>query len=110
MLYRQQAIIDSDGNPTEFITTSSGVPQGSVIGPILFLIYMNSILDEIKFCYYELFFDDLPIYIQCKPSSLNIAIAKVQQDANAVVDWTIDNHLKLNPDKIKSIIWVLLFN
>ena len=63
LLYRQQAVIDSDGNSTEFITASSEVPQGSVIGPILFLIYMNSILDEIKFCY-ELFVDDLQIYIQ----------------------------------------------
>ena len=86
LLYRQQAVIDSDGNPTEFITTSSGVPQGSVIGPILFLIYMNSALDEIKFCYYQLFVDDLQISIKFKSSSLNIAIAKVQQDTNSVVD------------------------
>ena len=103
LLYRQQAVIDSEGNPTDFITTSSGVPQGSVLGPILFLIYINSILDCINYCHYELFVDDLQIFIQCKPCSFNTDILHMQRDVNAIVNWTADNHLRLNPDKIKAI-------
>ena len=103
LLFRQQAVVDENGNPTEFITTCSGVPQGSVLGPILFLIYMNSILNEINYCHYELFVDDLQIYIQCKASSYNSAIINMQNDVNSVVDWTTRNHLKLNPNKIKAI-------
>ena len=103
LLYRQQAVIDENGNPTDFITTSSGVPQGSVLGPILFLIYMNSILDKIYFCYSELFVDDLQIFIQSKVSSYENALTNMQADVNAIVDWTTENRLKLNPNKIKAI-------
>ena len=99
LLYRQQVVIDENGEPTEFMTTSSGV----LLGPILFLIYMNSILNVINYCHYELFVDDLQIFIQCKASSINTAIIDMQNYVNSIVCWTTQNYLKLNPNKIKAI-------
>ena len=64
---------------------------------------MNSILDRVIFCYSELFVDDLQIFIQSKVLSYDTALANMQSDVNAIVDWTTANRLKLNPNKIKAI-------
>ena len=55
-----------------FIAVLSGVPQGSVLGPILFLIFINDICDAIRDCVVKLFTDDVKLYldISCNDSSL----------------------------------------
>ena len=41
---------------------SSGVPQGSVLGPLLFLVFINHLVSDLS-CYYKIFADDLKIYL-----------------------------------------------
>lgn len=55
---RSQSIIDDCSVPVEFLETSSGVPQGSVLVPILCLIVINIVVKKIKHCHYGLFADD----------------------------------------------------
>lgn len=52
-----------------------------------------------------LFADDLQFYIQCKPTDLHIAIAKLNEDAAAVVSWVKENGLVLNVSKTKAILF-----
>lgn len=50
------------GSSSEKSLVRSGVPQGSILGPLLFLIYMNALCDVIDFSNIKLFADDSKLY------------------------------------------------
>ena len=58
---RSQRVV-IDGEESESIPATSGVPQGSVLGPILFLIYINDLPDEV-YSQVRLFADDTALYL-----------------------------------------------
>jgi len=72
---------------------SSGVPQGSVLGPILFLIYVND-LPEVLFSPSLLYADDLKVWTSCDASALQI-------DLDAIQRWSTDWSLPINPQKCR---------
>ena len=74
-----------------------GVPQGSVLGPLLFLLYINDITESSKILQFYLFADDTTIFYSDKTnpeteSLLNIELSKVS-------DWLAANKLSLNVGK-----------
>ena len=85
------------GRTSAWIDVSSGVPQGSVFGPILFVIYINDIIDNLK-CNAYLYADDMKIYTRIINESDR---QKLQEDINTIVDWTKLWLLKLNISKCK---------
>ncbi|XP_046683634.1 uncharacterized protein LOC124369626 [Homalodisca vitripennis] len=78
----------------EFIATS-GVPQGSHLGPTLFNIYINDITRRLSFNHL-LFADDLKLY--AKVTTHQDAI-NLQEDLNRVEEWCLENSMALNLDK-----------
>ena len=76
---------------------TSGVPQGSVLGPTLFILYINEI-SEILMSLSELYADDTKLLKEIE-SEEDIHI--LQNDINRIVDWTRTWLMKLNESKCK---------
>ena len=79
---------------------SSGVPQGLVLGPLLFLLYINDIT-EIQLSsgsVLNLFADDMLLY---KPITSQHDYQSLQEDVNRIQEWVNTNYLSLNSSKCK---------
>ena len=79
---------------------TSGVPQGSVLGPILFLLYINDLPEVVQKASISMFADDIKLYL---PITSQQSVADLQQDISNVVEWITDNQLKLSPLKTVSL-------
>lgn len=75
-----------------------GVPQGSTLGPLLFLIYINDIIQHVP-CSTLLFADDTVIY--SSGNSPNLAAAKLQKGLDMLSLWTRHSRLTVNAGKSK---------
>jgi DNA-directed RNA polymerase beta' subunit len=81
----------------------SGVPQGSILGPIHFLLYINDIENCSKLISYMLFADDTNIFYSNK--CLKILSNIIQTEIDKVAEWLNVNKLSLNTTKTKVILF-----
>ena len=80
---------------------SCGVPQGSVVGPILFNMYTTSLSTLITFrsLNHHLYADDTQIFISVAPKNFTTAITQLQDTISDISSWMTANLLSLNPSK-----------
>jgi hypothetical protein len=87
------------GELSDEIRVTSGVPQGSVLGPLLFLAYINDISKNIK-SHIKLFADDCVIYRKILAAE---DIIILQSDVDSLGEWAVENEMKINPNKSKAV-------
>ena len=93
----QQVVVE--GTKSETCTVTSGVPQGSVLGPILFLIYINDITINVH-SEIRLFADDILLYRTINSSNDHIVM---QNDLNTLTKWANDWKMLFNTSKCNII-------
>ena len=96
LLHRSQ-FVSINGSQSDMIHVSSGVPQGSVLGPTLFIYYINDLPSETD-RKVRIFADDSKIYsgVSTKEDSI-----KLQEGIDALVEWSKKWMMKFNADKCK---------
>ena len=95
--------VDINGKSSELLEITCGVPQGSVLGPLLFLIYINDLPNINKILNFYLYADDTNIYYES--SSLDKLERTVNGELNKLYLWLNVNQLSLNIDKTNFIVF-----
>ena len=98
-----------NGQSSEQLHLSWGVPQGSVLGPILFTIYTTPLANIVRKhdLTFHLYADDTQLYLAFKPSSelsKQDAKTKLEKCVEDIRAWMSKNLLKLNDDKTEVLI------
>jgi len=101
---RSQSVLDHDNNSSSWTPTSSGVPQGSVLGPLLFSLYISGFREVLSFCDYSVYADDIQIFLSCHPKDIASCVAKINEDIKSITRWADDLGLLLNDAKTKAMI------
>jgi hypothetical protein len=96
---RKQRVV-VNGCASAWTDVLSGIPQGSVLGPILFVIYINSLPDTVQNSFVYLFADDTKVY---KGIYKEEDTVDLQEDVDRMYNWTEDSLLKFHPNKCKTM-------
>lgn len=100
-LTNRKMYVTFNGDESTTFVPTSGVPQGSVLGPLLFNIFINDLCRILK-CEFLLFADDLKIYIKFRTQEDAI---RLQNDIDKLYEWSVINKLLLNIEKCHVVIF-----
>ena len=95
---RQQRVV-IEGQESDSVAVTSGVPQGSVLGPILFLVYINDLPKDIV-SQVRLFADDTAIYLTLEQQGDS---DKLQRDLDRLQTWEARWDMEFNPSKCQVV-------
>ena len=99
---------------SDYLNTKTGVPQGSVLGPLLFLIYINDLNNVSNLFKVICFADDSTLIISLCLKNQNCTFCRnansfsseiINDELNKIFSWFCINKLSINPDKTKYMIF-----
>lgn len=102
-LHGRRQRIRIDDSFSSWCITTAGVPQGGVLSPLLFGIFINSISDHLTSSYH-LYADDLQIYRHAQIDKLPEAIDSINLDLGKILTWSKSYGLSVNPAKTQVIV------
>ena len=90
---------------SEPLPVNYGVPQGSILGPLLFNIYTNDLCSATTNASIKSYVDDTKLYLSFPLKKLNEGLVRLKADLNKVAGWSSVNQLLINPDKTQFILF-----
>ena len=98
-LSNRKQLTSYDDSKTEMKIAKCGVPQGSMLGPLFFLIFVNDLNNLTKVLDPVLFADNADLY--CSDSNIRTVFEIANQELGQISDWFLGNKLSLNVEKTK---------
>lgn len=99
-LFNRSYFVSFHGVPSEVCSISCGVPQGSILGPLLFVLLINDLEFQLKYSQIILYTDDAVIYFADK--DISIIQERLNADLECISNWFSDNNLIVNLKKSKT--------
>ena len=96
-LRNRKQFVRVDFYTSTVLETTSGVPQGSLLGPLLFCVFINDLPEVLRFSDPSIFADDLKIL------SVGRKQDEIQLDLNKIEDWVRQNNMELAFEKCAQI-------
>ena len=97
-LHNRKQRVPINGKESDWKPILSGVPQGSVLGPLLFLLYINDLADDLE-CNHKLFADDASLNEHIKNTTNSTTC--LSRDLNKIGSWGNEWKMLFNPDPAK---------
>lgn len=100
---RKQAV-SIEGVLSDFLPLTKGVPQGSILGPLLFSVYINDIASVILNSSKHIYADDIQIYQSCPLGLIENCASDLNEELQRISNWSSKSSLVLNPGKCKCLV------
>lgn len=101
----RRQMVQISGSMSSLERVSSGVPQGSILGPLLYTLYTFALPKCLSFCSVHLYADDTQIYSSFAPSSVEMAVNNINRDIKSLLEYARSHCLNLNHAKTKLLLF-----
>ena len=99
---REQRVL-ANGIYSGYQNITQGVPQGSVLGPLLYILYANDLTDVLTNCKIAMYADDTVIYTA--EDNFKVSVSNLQKDLDSLAEWCNVNGLSVNTQKTKTMVF-----
>lgn len=100
---RTQSVVIKD-IMSKSLQLNKGVPQGSILGPLLFSMYINDLPPRLRYSSIHIYADDVQLYLSFAKPEIRQGFLKINEDLGIISNWAHANYLNINPKKSNCIL------